>query len=286
MPPVEVLHAWYRRHGRHDLPWRQTRDPYHILVAEIMLQQTQVARVVEPYRRWLRRWPTLDALRDARAADVLRQWRGLGYNRRALHLHAIARHLENRPFPREIGELRRLPGVGPYTARAMACFAFGAPFAPLDTNVARVVARHDFGRAPSEVPRGNLQAAADAWVAAQPRDLALALMDLGATVCRIRPDCQQCPLASDCRFEPEDLSQPRRRAPATVRFERTSRYARGRIVDLLRDRAPLEDSAIAGALPPEHRPRVAEYLAALQREGLVEREGTSWSLAEDRIRGE
>ena len=287
MPPTDILLTWYERRGRHDLPWRQTRDPYRVLVAEVMLQQTQVPRVIEPYERWLRRWPTLEALAEATAADVLREWRGLGYNRRALHLHALAQALRDRPFPRDLQALRRLPGIGPYTARAVLCFAFGEPCAPLDTNVGRVVARHRFGRAPAEVARSRMQAVADDWVAAQPRELSFALMDLGAIVCRARPRCSECPIAASCAFD--SGSTPRAPAPparTAEPFERTARFARGRIVDLLRDLAPLPEERIASALPPFHQPRVAEYLAALLRDGLVERDGSGWRLAEDRVRAE
>ena len=135
------LLAWFAENGR-DLPWRRTRDPYAILVSEVMLQQTQVARVLERYPQWLERWPTAAALAAAPAADVLRAWSGLGYNRRALNLQNAARRVvELGEFPRAIDELERLPGIGPYTARAIACFAFDAQVTALDTNVRRVLER-------------------------------------------------------------------------------------------------------------------------------------------------
>src|SRR5947199_10535687 len=141
--------AWYGRNGR-DLPWRHTHDPYAILVSEVMLQQTQVARVVPRYLEWLERWPTVAALAAASTADVLRDWQGLGYNRRALNLQRAAREVAANGWP---DDLTRLPGVGPYTAAAVACFALGRPVLPVDVNVARVLERtgasfdHTYGQA-------------------------------------------------------------------------------------------------------------------------------------------
>ena len=179
----EALVAWYAEHAR-DLPWRRTRDPYAILVSEVMLQQTQVERVVPRYLAWLERWPTLDGLAAASPADVIREWQGLGYNRRGLNLHRTACVVAERGWPDDLTEL---PGVGPYTAGAVANFAFGREVLPIDTNVRRV--RERIGREFS--PRA-----------------AQALMDLGATICLARvPRCGGCPLAADCpsrgrRYEP------------------------------------------------------------------------------------
>src|SRR5437764_1476222 len=131
----DVLRAWFAGHGR-DLPWRRTRDPYAILVSEVMLQQTQVARVVPRYLEWLERWPTVEALATASVADVIRTWQGLGYNRRAVNLHRAARVVAERGWPED---LTQLPGVGPYTAAAVANFAFGRPVLPVDVNVGRVL---------------------------------------------------------------------------------------------------------------------------------------------------
>jgi len=177
------LLAWFGRHGR-DLPWRRTRDPYAILVSEVMLQQTQVERVVPRYERWLARWPTVDDLASATTAELIVAWQGLGYNRRALNLHQAARFVATHGWP---DDLTALPGVGRYTADAVGLFAFGRPVLPLDVNVRRVVKRTggEFGPAAAQ-----------------------ALMDLGATVCLARvPRCGICPLAGACpsrglRFEP------------------------------------------------------------------------------------
>jgi A/G-specific adenine glycosylase len=178
-----ALLAWFEVHGR-DLPWRRTRDPYAIFVSEVMLQQTQVERVIPRYRDWLERWPSAEALAAASPADVIRAWQGLGYNRRGLNLHRAAQRIAHDGWPDDLTEL---PGVGPYTAAAVACFAFGRDVLPVDTNVRRVQDRT--GQAFS--PRS-----------------AEALMDLGATVCLARiPRCGRCPLAEACpsrgrRYEP------------------------------------------------------------------------------------
>src|SRR5215469_6341828 len=133
----DLLLAWFREHGR-DLPWRKTRDPYAILVSEVMSQQTQAERVAPRWRSWLERWPTVEALAAASAGDVIREWQGLGYNRRALALHRAAKQVAAHGWPEDLTEL---DGVGRYTADAVACFAFGRPVLPVDVNVARVAER-------------------------------------------------------------------------------------------------------------------------------------------------
>jgi A/G-specific adenine glycosylase len=172
---VEVLLlGWFAEHAR-DLPWRRTRDPYAILVSEVMLQQTQVERVIPRYLEWLARWPSVGALAASPAADVIREWQGLGYNRRGLNLHCAARKIASEGWPDDLTEL---PGVGPYTAAAVGNFAFGRDVLPVDTNVKRIQERtgHSFSPAAGQ-----------------------ALMDLGATVCLARiPRCGTCPLAAAC----------------------------------------------------------------------------------------
>ncbi len=203
-----ALLAWFAEHGR-DLPWRRTRDPYAILVAEVMLQQTQVERVAPRYLAWLRRWPTVEALAEAPPAEVIRAWQGLGYNRRAVRLHQTARIVAAQGWPEDLASL---PGVGRYTADALACFAFGRPVLPVDVNVRRVLERSGL---------------------AFDHECAQALMDLGATVCLARvPRCQACPLAASCpsrgrRFQPE-----RRQGP----FEGSFRQRRSRTLRLVTER--------------------------------------------------
>ena len=179
----ELLLSWYGE-NRRPLPWRETRDPYAILVSEVMLQQTQVERVIPRYRRWLEHWPTVEALARAPAADAIVEWQGLGYNRRALNLHRAAVQVATSGWPDDLTEL---PGVGPYTAAAVGNFAFGRDVLPVDTNVRRVQQR----------TREQFDATC-----------AQALFDLGARVCLARiPRCEACPLAERCpsrgsRYEP------------------------------------------------------------------------------------
>ena len=185
----ELLLGWYAR-NRRLLPWRETRDPYAILVSEVMLQQTQVERVIPRFERWLDRWPTVESLAQAAPADAIVEWQGLGYNRRALNLHRAAVQVAAHGWPDDLTEL---PGVGPYTAAAVANFAFGRNVLPVDTNVRRVQERTG--------------AAFDAACAQ-------ALFDLGATVCLARiPRCDVCPLAELCpsrgsRYEPLRKQRP------------------------------------------------------------------------------
>jgi A/G-specific adenine glycosylase len=179
----ELLLAWYSQNGR-KLPWRETEDPYAILVSEVMLQQTQVERVIPRYHRWLERWPTVDSLAAASPADVIVAWQGLGYNRRAINLHRAAQLVAAHGWPDDLTEL---PGVGPYTAAAMGNFAFARDVLPVDVNIARIQER-----------TGERFDAA----------CAQALFDLGATVCLARvPRCADCPLEVACpsrgrRYEP------------------------------------------------------------------------------------
>jgi len=243
-----ALIAWQRRHGRHDLPWQGTQDPYRIWVAEIMLQQTQVSTAIPYYRRFLARFPSLAALARAPEEDVLRAWSGLGYYARARNLHRAACRLRDDPgggFPRTPEKIAELPGIGRSTAAAIAVFAFGARAAILDGNVKRVLARafgidgdggagaHErrlWALAESLLPRRDLPAYTQA------------LMDLGATVCtRARPACDACPVARDCVARREgrtaELPAPRARIRAPRRHARWLVLRDGNRV-LLERRAP------------------------------------------------
>jgi A/G-specific adenine glycosylase len=202
------LLAWYRRHGR-DLPWRRTRDPYRILVSEIMLQQTQVERVLPKYDEWLRKYPTLDALAAAPEEDVARTWYPLGYNIRPRRLHAIAREAVERyrgELPGDAETLLSFKGIGEYTAGAVMSFAFGRRAAILDTNVARVLFRVFVGDGDPKSPamRKRLWAISRAVLPArQVFDFNQALMDFGAMTCVARkPKCLICPMARFCRSYP------------------------------------------------------------------------------------
>lgn len=274
---------WYRANGRHGLPWRLTRDPYAVLVSEVMLQQTQVERVLPYYEAWLERWPDFAALAAAPAAEVIRAWRGLGYNRRALNLHrlagAVAEH-HGGELPREPRALGALPGVGEYTASAVRCFARGERVAVADTNIARVVARTMLGAAGQrEVPNRTLAGALGSLL--PPRnalDHNLALMDLGALVCTARaPACETCPLTTTCAWRAGGKPGALLPAQPSPRFETTARYARGRIIDALRE-APATTDELTAMLPETHHGRLPGYLDALQRDGLVKHVTGTWQL--------
>jgi A/G-specific adenine glycosylase len=204
------LLAWYRRHGR-ALPWRRTRDPYRILVSEVMLQQTQVSRVLPKYREWLRRYPSLKALAGASASEVREAWYPLGYNIRPLRLRGIARTVVRRHggrLPRTRDGLLALKGIGAYTAGAVLSFAFGEHAAILDTNVRRVLRRVWLGEGRPVRDRALWDLAGRLLPRAAAYDFNQALMDLGATVCTARkPRCASCPLARLCASYP---LEPRR----------------------------------------------------------------------------
>ncbi len=248
---------------RRDLPWRRTSDPYRILVSEVMLQQTQVARVVPYYEAWLERFPSESVLAGAPAADVLRMWSGLGYNRRALALQAACGVVARDGWPRSVERLLGLPGVGPYTAAAVASFAFGVQAAAVDTNVRRVVERLDRRRrrAPELARRASAL-----LPAGRAGDWNQALMELGATVCTARaPACEACPAAS-CRSRGRPLAPTALRAGAAgVRFQDSDRYVRGRVVAAL-----VAGAALPDAIEPD---RLERALAGLERDGLVVRDG-------------
>lgn len=280
------LRAWYRENGRHGLPWRLTRDPYAVLVSEVMLQQTQVDRVIPYYRTWLDRWPTASHLAAEPAAEVIRAWSGLGYNRRALNLHRAAQlalRENSGAIPMDVPSLRNLPGVGIYTANAVASFAGNVRVAVVDTNIARVLGRAVEGRGTvSSAGTGVMNGVAlDLLPARGARDWNLALMDLGAMVCTARsPRCGTCPAAGECAWFNGPDSEPASNAskPATPRFESTARFARGRIVELLRTAGSAPKDMLHSALPSEHKAHLDMYIAALERDGLVEIRGDVVSL--------
>ena len=253
--------SWFRRSGR-DLPWRRTRDPYRVLVSEVMLQQTQVSRVLPAYRRFLRRFPTLRELSSAPLGDVLREWSGLGYNRRARDLHRIARMCAS-GLPNTVDGLDALPGVGSYTASAVACFALGKTTAFADTNIRRVLGRAMLGRTATE----GEAIALDARVGSRRKSARWhhALMDIGATICTAkRPRCDVCPVRAGCRFDGDDASSRRRQSP----FLASDRRVRGAIVRLL---AMSRDGVTSGALRRGiNDARVPRLVKVLVREGLAE----------------
>jgi A/G-specific adenine glycosylase len=251
MSLAEPLLEWYAREAR-DLPWRRTRDPYAILVSEVMLQQTQVARVVPRWEAWLERWPDVASLAAAPVGDVLAEWVGLGYNRRALRLREACAVVARDGWP---DDLRELPGIGAYTAAAVGAFAFGRHELPVDTNVRRVLDRTGFepGEAPSPA-------------------VGQALMELGAVVCRARDAaCGTCPVSAHCASAHAVVVAPRRAAAAgRERFEDSNRWVRGRIVEALATGAPLPDGI--------ELERLERAIESLVRDGLVLRGADGLSL--------
>ena len=252
------LTAWFAENAR-DLPWRRTRDPYHILVSEVMLQQTQVERVLPKYRSFLEAFPTIEVLAAAPTAEVIRAWSGLGYNRRAVNMQRTARAVleeHGGQFPRDVAALQRLPGIGPYTAGAIACFAFEQDVAFLDTNIRRVVRRLFVGAAgDGAASEARLLAIARAaippgrgWAWNQ------ALMELGALICTATaPACWRCPIQGYCRdyaarraadeqafAVPVHAPQPTRRIAErrAAPYAGSRRFYRGRIVEVLRQAPP------------------------------------------------
>ncbi len=227
----QALLAWFETNGRHDLPWRLTRDPYAVLVSEIMLQQTQVSRVIPRYLAWLDRWPTIESLAAAAMADVIREWQGLGYNRRAVSLHRAAQRVAAHGWPEDLTEL---PGVGRYTADAVRRFAHGEAVLPVDVNIRRVLERSGgvFGH-----------------------ESAAALMDLGATVCLARvPRCDECPLAAACPSRGRRFGPARKQGPFEGSFRQRRARALRRVAASPVAATDLDDQAVV----------------ALVRDGLVE----------------
>jgi A/G-specific adenine glycosylase len=283
---AELL-RWYAAQGRHALPWRLDRSPYRVLVSEFMLQQTQVERVIPIFERFVERFADFAALAHAPPSEVVRAWRGLGYNTRAIRLQRVASAVVERydgTLPSERDALLGLPGIGAYTAGAVRAFAFDIDEVALDTNVRRIAHRVRFGlevpvaagaREVDEAARAMLtRGQAFAWNSA--------MMDLGAGVCTARaPKCLLCPLRRGCAAAPVDsaalaaLQRSRPRA-VRVRFEDTNRFARGRIVDLLRELPPNRAISLLdlhAALQPQLGSRdpaeVASLVASLERDGVV-----------------
>lgn len=296
------LLRWYGRHGRAALPWRVARSPYRTVVSEFMLAQTQVDRVVPRFESFVERFADFRSLAGATPAEVLREWKGLGYNSRAVRLQRVAAAVVERyggALPSEGNQLRALPGIGPYTASAIRAFAFDIDDAPIDTNVRRIVNRLFFGlEYPRAAAPGELDRRARELVpGGRAHDWNSALMDLGATICTARaPKCLLCPLRGDCSAAPIDAvrlnraraSAAKRRSPQnSIPFRRTTRYARGRIVDRLRDLPPGErislidlHHAIGPAICGRSVEEVREFVGALERDGLVTHDGTHVALRE------
>lgn len=255
------------------LPWRDERDPWKILVSEVMLQQTSVHRVLGKWEAFVAEYPTPDVCAGSELGDILRIWQGLGYPRRARNLHGAARVIVSEyagQVPRSLDELMALPGVGPYTARAVLAFAFEDDAAVVDTNVVRVLRRmtgENLQARAAQTIADQLLPDGEAWLWNQ------AIMDLGATVCRPRPVCEQCPLEHMCRWrgvgpDPAERSASTRQA----RFEGSDRQARGRLMKaLVSGPIAIEDVADVMGRPRNTSDGLVEDLV---EEGLIRRSGS------------
>lgn len=273
----ESILAWYDARGR-SLPFRGTTDPYAVLVSEVMAQQTQISRVAPAWTAFMAAFPTLADLAAASPGDILRAWRGMGYNRRALNLWRAARVVVEEHggrLPSDVAALERLPGIGPYTARAVAAIAFGSPVGAVDTNVRRVLGRAVGGAIDAFSP-SELQRVADAAVPAdRPADWTHAVMDVGATFCRTgRPLCVECPAVAYCRYaaaetEPPDGRLGRGSRPASP-FSATSRWLRGRILDRLRETEGTGWVVVEAPIGGHNRSAIVSALNGLASEGLIE----------------
>ena len=272
---------FYARHKR-DLPWRRTHDPYRILVSEVMLQQTQVGRVIPKYRSFLARFPTMRALARARFAEVLRVWLGLGYNGRALRLWRCARTIVRESggkLPADVAQLERLPGIGPYTAAAVAAIAFGAQVPAVDVNVRRVLTRALAGRDQISPSRVSLLAQA-----AMPKSSAAAwsqaLMDIGSLYCKASPRCQDCPLRVSCEYVRASRDRLGRaqgtnahRARRANAFVGSGRFYRGLVMRVLARRTPVSVGVLGREVKKGFSVTDGAWLqallASLERDGLV-----------------
>lgn len=273
--PANALLGW-ADHALRDLAWRRTRDPWAVLVSEVMLQQTQVGRVERCFAPFLERFPTPAACAQAGPAAVVREWAGLGYNRRAIGLWRTAvaivgRH--NGRIPDALDALLELPGVGPYTARAVLAFAYECEVGVLDSNARRVLARST-GRAVTQTEADRLVPAGAAWAWNQ------AVLDLGATICRARPRCLDCPLRATCVWHAGGGPDPWQRGRRQPAFAGSDREGRGRLVAALR-RGAVDGSSLAAAAGwPDDPGRAERIAAALVAEGLAQRHGDELVLAD------
>jgi A/G-specific adenine glycosylase len=277
-PAGEAILTWYVDHGR-SLAFRRTTDAYAVLVAEAMAQQTQAVRAAERWERWMRRFPTVASLAAATPADVLREWQGLGYDRRALALWRSARVIVDEhsgQVPSSIDELEALPGVGPYTARAVAAIAFGQRVGAVDVNVRRVLGRIVAGAA-DRLTRADMQATADAAVPrGRAADWTHALMDIGATLCRSRAArCGDCPARTWCRYAtdgttPGPVESRRPTSERATAFPATTRWLRGRILDRARAVPDGEWVPLDGPIGDHPRERVVATAEAMVADGVLE----------------
>ncbi len=290
------LLRWYARHGR-DLPWRHTRDPYRILVSEMMLQQTQVPRVLLFYRTWLQQFPDWHRLAQASTTHIIHAWAGLGYNRRALTLRDIARHVDQHGEPKTEKDWLALKGIGPYTAEAIAAFSLHERTLPIDTNIRRVLGRVLLGQPfPQLKDDARLQKKTESFLPKNGKyyDVPQALFDLATSICTKRPACAICPLRNDCKAAPRFLegrvripNQSIAKAKENIRDGKRfpDRIFRGRILTYLRQtHSPVDLQTLGENIDAkfEHKqdtPWIKAMVERMKKDGLVEQRGTKITLA-------
>ncbi len=295
MISTDRLLRWFDRYGR-DLPWRKTRDPYHILVSEIMLQQTQVSRVLLFYKKWLKQFPSWQALAQASNVEVVRAWAGLGYNRRALILRDISQHVTKQGVPNSQGAWLALKGIGPYTAAALAVFSLRERVMPIDTNIRRVLDRVLLGVTfPNPKKDGQITTQASNTMQSTTRfyDIPQALFDLANAVCTKIPNCPTCPLRSTCKAAPKFLSGtvrvPKRmirKGNETIHRDKKfpDRIYRGRILALVRQSVrPVPVKTIGRLIDEQFHRRhdlawLKRMICRLEKEGFLKSDGLFVSL--------
>ncbi len=269
-----LLLEWYKKNKR-DLPWRKTHDPYNILVSEVMLQQTQVSRVLIKYREFLSTFPIINDLAKASPAQVITTWKGLGYNRRALFLKKTAQAIvgeHNGTFPKDIKDLCALPGIGDYTARAVLSFAFKQPVPMMDTNHRRFYQRVFVGTE-TKKDKELLGIAEEVLPKKNAYDFHQALMDFESLICTTKsPSCDSCPLQKHCKAYPAILTLPKKTSTTKkkVPFKETDRFVRGRIIDHLRHQKMLTQPEAIKMFKQFKKERIIKIINFLQKDQLID----------------
>lgn len=298
MTPAQKLLSWYKKEGR-DLPWRHTREAYSILVSEVMLQQTQVSRVIEYYHRWLEQFPTWETLAAAKTDEVIRAWSGLGYNRRSLMLRSIAQHVVQQGEPQSEAEWLTLKGIGPYTAAALAAFSLHKRTLPVDTNIRRVLGRVFLGIPFSQLTDDEqIRTATKDFLPIRGAffDIPQALFDLATSICTKSPQCAICPLRRDCESatlflegKVEILKRTIKQANEKIHPGKNypDRIYRGRILKVVQRAAKsLAFDEITQTVDPNFHPNkdgewMLAMLGRLTKEGFLQQQGGRWRIVKN-----
>ncbi len=296
MTIANTLLTWYKTHGR-DLPWRRTHDPYKILISEVMLQQTQVSRVIEYYERWLQRFPDWVSLASAKTDEVIQAWSGLGYNRRGLMLRAIAQQVVIHGQPKDAEEWQALKGIGPYTAAAIGAFALKERILPIDTNIRRVLGRVLLGLPfPQLTDDAHIREATKDFLPTTGNyyDVPQAVFDLATSICTKSPQCAICPLRETCKsadlFLTDTVTIPKRMIKQANEKKHTGkshpdRIYRGRILKALKEsKQGLSLFEIARIVDQDYQEEddkvwIENMLNRMKKDGFLEEQGKKWKIA-------